>query len=76
MDGDKVLDLTNTWCDDSFETVDTGASSDFRVFIPQKMSFSMKLGISAVKSLTKAAYGWKAKGPIRKKILHKLWGLK
>lgn len=75
MDGEKVLDLTNTWCDASFETVDVDMSSDFMVHTPQKMSFYIECGISTTRSLNKAAYGWKTSGPIRKRVLRKLWGL-
>lgn len=73
MDGEKVLDLTDTWCDDSFETVDT--PNDFRVYTHQEMNFYIEWGISTTRSLNKAAYGWKARGPIRKRVLRKLWGL-
>ena len=73
MDGEKVLDLTNTWCYDSFETVDVDATNNFRMNIPDEMSFGIKWSIGAVRSLNKAAYGWKASGPIRKRILRRLW---
>lgn len=73
-DGEKVLDLTNTWCDDSFETVD--APNDFRINVPEEFSFNIKMSISALRSLNKLVYGWKAKGPIRRRVLRKLWGVR
>jgi hypothetical protein len=32
--------------------------------------------IGAIKRLNKLVYGWEAKGPVRKRVLVKLWGLR
>lgn len=77
LDGEKVLDLTNMWCDDSYES--TGADPvDSNVFAEMnkdmEMSFKLKSCFLS-RNFDQILYGWKAKGPVRKRVLNRLFGL-
>lgn len=75
QDGEKVLDLTNTVCDISCET--TSCKSDRQLNLSSlDVCLDIEWSIGAIKMLNKLAYGWKAKGPVRKIVLRKLWGLR
>jgi hypothetical protein len=74
-DGEKVLDLTNTVCDISCETIP--CQSDRQLNLPSlDVCLDIEWSIGAIKRLNNLAYGWKAKGPVRKRLLRRLWGLR
>lgn len=72
IDGEKVLDLTDTEADQFYENEES--QNNIKLIVPD-LSFNIKLSFGAIRRLNKVVYGWKAKGPIRRKLLRKLWGL-
>lgn len=74
VDGEKVLDFTDTCCDEYSEILSIEDTPSYiRIDVPEEFSFNIEMRFKDRKNLEKIIYGWIAKGPIRKKVLEGLW---
>ena len=77
IDGEKVMDLTNSFVDTfSEDDMSVSESEAYLSKLPAyetEYTFTCKYWPSAYRILNKLSYGWRAKGPIRKRLLRRLW---
>lgn len=83
-DGDVVGEFSGMKLADIQEFDDTCCTEDPGEEIWGKIDFSREIsftghfdgGAMQISRMWKILYGWKAKGPVRKRVLEKLWGLR
>jgi hypothetical protein len=82
-DGDVVREFSNMKLadvqefDDTCYTEDPGEDIWGKIDYNKEISFNCRFGDTMqISRMWKILYGWKAKGPVRKRVLGRLWGLR
>lgn len=82
-DGDVVGEFSNMKLadiqefDDSCCTEDPGEDIWGNIDYNKEISFTCRFGNTMrISCMWKILYGWRAKGPVRKRVLGRLWGLR
>ena len=82
-DGDVVGEFSNMKLADIQEFDDTCCTEYYGEDIWGKIDYNKEISFSCryeptmlISRMWKILYGWKAKGPVRKRVLGKLWGLR
>lgn len=73
IDGEKVLDLTNSACDIECGVDGCEENVPFVSFTPLEFSANITMSGRSKRNIAKTlVYGWKARGPLRSRLLWRL----
>lgn len=82
-DGDVIVEFSNMKLADIQEFDDTCYTEAPEGEVHGKIDYNKEISFSCryeptmpISHMWKILYGWKAKGPVRKRVLGKLWGLR
>ena len=78
QDGEPIMNVKDTVVFDDITTLsneyqDEQSNGGFKGFCPNEYTYFIINSNRNWKNLVWAVYGWKASGPIRKRVLHRLW---